>query len=65
MAKETGFKILRGQEQAKIDKTLKQVDQYRTKISSNLGKLYNVDNHKMKQCIENFVYMLIPSHVED
>ena len=59
MSKETENEILKGQQQAEVDKTLKQADQFRSKITSNLGKSYNVDDHKMKQCIKNFVCTLI------
>jgi hypothetical protein len=59
MSRETENEILRGQQQAEVDKTLKQAVQYRSKIASNLGKSYDVDDHKMKQCIENFVCTLI------
>ena len=59
MVRETENEILRGQEQAEVGKTLKWADQFRSKITSNLGKLYDVDNHKMKQCIENFMCTLI------
>ena len=54
MSKETENEILKGQQQAEVDKTLKQADQFRSKITSNLGKLYNIDDHKMKQCIKKF-----------